>query len=200
MIRRSTLILVAVFVILLGLALYLQRSRKDEAAQGEPTVTLTYLLDLKAETLSRLRISDPAGTSMEILRGADGGWTLVEPSGQPVDVVRIEAAVAQVGGLQVVSTLEELPALNVIGLQPPKYRLAAVGEDGREQVAFVGDQTPTQTGYYAHRDGGPLVVVSKFALDSLLDLFTNPPIQPTPPVTPVTTVEGSAIPEPNATP
>jgi hypothetical protein len=145
--------------------------------------------------LTRLRISDAAGKSVEVSRESGGAWKLVEPAGQPADVTRIESAVTQVGFLQVTSTLEDPPALSVVGLQPPRYRLSAVGQDGKEQVAFIGDQTPTQTGYYAQREGGPLVVVSQFALDSLLELFNNPPVLPTPTTTAAAPGEGSATPE-----
>jgi len=199
MIRRSTWILVGLFIIVLVVALYLQRSDRQAGAEATPTPGVSYLFDGLEGDIQRLTISAAAGDTVEVEGGPDGSWTLVEPAGQQADETRIGSVVSQVQNLQVVSELGDPPALNVIGLNPPAYRLAVTGADGQERVAFIGDVTPTESGYYAHREEGPVVVVSKAAMDSLLGLLETLPVVPSTPAA-TAEVEGTGAPEGTATP
>jgi hypothetical protein len=192
MIRRSTWIMVLVFVIVLGGALYWQRSRQGVEAGGTPTAAVSNLFDTEAQDINVLQLSDAEGNRVEVARGAGDTWTLVEPAGQPADETRINSAVLEAEGLRIVSSLEDPPQLDVIGLEPPRYRLAVTLADGQEQVAFIGDGTPTESGYYARRDGGPVVVVVKPAVDAILDLLTTPPIALTPTLTGTVGITGTA--------
>lgn len=205
MIRRSTWILVGLFVILLAVALYLQRSQQQAEAQATPTPGIAYLFEDLGGEVQRLRITAAGGDSLEVAAGAEGSWTLVEPAGEQADQSRIDSAVSQVQNLRIVSELANPPPVGEVGLDPPAYRLAVTSADGREQVAFIGDLTPIESGYYAHRDGGPVVVVSKFPVDSLLDLLETPPVvTETPTATPEAegtgTPQGTGIEESTPTP
>jgi hypothetical protein len=176
MIRRSTWVLVGLFVVLLTVAYYLQRTNRLSEAQATPTAGIAYLFDGLVGDIQRLRLTSTAGDALEVEGGLEGSWTLVEPSGEQADAARIDSAVSQVQNLRVVSDLENPPALDQVGLDPPAYRLAVTSADGQEHVAFFGNVTPIESGYYARRDSGPLVVVSKAAVDSLLDLLETLPV------------------------
>jgi hypothetical protein len=71
--------------------------------------------------------------------------------------------------------------------------------DGQEYVAFIGDVTPIESGYYARRDGGPVVVVSKAAVDSLIGLVEMPPVVTETPV-PTGEIGGTGTPQATGAP
>lgn len=176
MIRRSTWILVGVFILTLAVAYYLQRSERLAETQATPTPGIAYLFDGLAGEIQNLRISAASGENLEVEGGPEGDWRLVEPAGGQADVARIDSAVSQVQNLRIVSEMENPPPVDQVNLDPPAYRLSVTTADGQEYVAFIGDVTTIQSGYYAHRDGGPVVVVSKPAVDSLIGLLETPPV------------------------
>jgi hypothetical protein len=181
MIRRSTWILVGLFILTLAVAYYLQRSGRLAETQATPTPGIAYLFDGLSGEIQSLRLSSASGENLEVEGGPEGSWRLVEPDGDEADEARIDSGVSQVQNLRIVSELENPPPANQVNLDPPAYQLTVTTADGQEYVAFIGDETPIQSGYYANRDGGPLVVVSKSAVDSLIDLLETPPVvTPTP--------------------
>jgi hypothetical protein len=183
MIRRTTWIFVALFVILLGVLFYLQRADGTGAGAETPTLAAAFFLDTQEKDIDGLRIADDTGQSVAVARGEDGSWTLVEPAGQPADTARIEAAILQAESWRIVDALENAPPADVAGLEPPQYRVEATLSDGGEQTALIGDQTPVQNGYYARLEGGPVVVVAQTSADTLIELLATPPIAVTPSVT-----------------
>jgi hypothetical protein len=176
MIRRSTWMLVALFAVMAGLAWYLQGNPIGGQAEATPTTGMSYLFPTEGSSITSLAISDRQGVSLEVQRDAEGAWTLVGQEGVEADVGRIESAVRHAETLRILSTLETQPDLAIIGLEPPEYRLSITLADGRQQVAFAGSATPTGSGYYAHLDGGELVVVNLFSMDGVLEIFKIPPV------------------------
>lgn len=205
MIRRSTWIVVVVFLAVLLVALYMQRTGQQASADATPTAGVTFLFEDLGEDIRRMRISSASGEAVEVEGSPLGAWTLVEPAGQAADEARISSAVSQVQNLRVVSELENPPAAEEVGLNPPVYQIAITTAGGQEQTAEIGLETPIQSGYYARREGGPIMVVSKSAADILIGLLDSPPvIAPTAPTgsetpgtgTPDGTSEAESTPEP----
>jgi hypothetical protein len=63
----------------------------------------------------------------------------------------------------------------IIGLEDPEYVLTIDFADGGERSVDVGVMTPTESGYYV-RDADKIVIVSRSAIDALLELLTSPPL------------------------
>ncbi len=190
MIRRTTWILVAIFVVLIAVAWILQRSSNSSEAGATPTSEVSYLFNTGDHSIVEMRISNAAGDAVEMKMNPDGSWNLVQPQDKEADTSRIESGISQAEGLQVVSSLDTGLSLDVIGLDPAAYEISVIYEDASSQLALIGDKTPTGSGYYAKLVDGPIQIVSPFSMDGILDLLKDPPIQPTP--TPST--------EPGATP
>lgn len=180
MIRRTTWILLVIFLLVLGGAVIWQRSKDQAVAQVTPTQTLAYLFEANENPVQELTVSSADGKRVIAERGEDGIWKLNEPAGQPADVGRIEEAAANAGALRVLSSLSNPPALNDVGLEPAKYEIRVILTDGQEHIIFIGDKTQTESGYYAFHEGGSLVVVDPFGVDSLIALVNEPPIALTP--------------------
>jgi len=183
MIRRTTWILLGIFLILLVVLLFLQRSGPKGEAETTPTEAVTFLFDPQGKSITGLRIADGTGHAVEVQKVAGSIWTLLEPVGEQADTGRIESAIEQAGSLRVLATLETALELDTIGLNPAAYQITITLDNEQQQTAFVGNLTATQSGYYAFLLGQPEVVVDKINIDGLLELLTNPPIMrtPTPP-------------------
>jgi hypothetical protein len=112
--------------------------------------------------------------------------------------------VSELAALRILNLLATQPAPNATGLDSPAYTLTVGLEDSQQHVIQVGQQTTTGTGYYARMDGGPAQVVSKFSVDTVLELLATPPIQatetPAEPQPVSTTASGTAAPAASATP
>jgi hypothetical protein len=103
--------------------------------------------------------------------------------------------VGQLASLYTVSRLMEIPQMSAMGLEPPAYRLLVITTDGKQSVVSVGSMTPTQSGYYVLSSDRNVYIVSKAALDPVLQLIDTPPVMPTPSPT-----EPGAAPYPTVTP
>lgn len=189
MIRRSTWIILVIFILLVTSVIIWQRVQENQQLQITPTPATSYLLDLESKSITGIAITGPNGQSVAATKGNDGNWTLVEPAGQPADSSRIDAAVGSASGLQVVSTLSKVIDLETLGLNPASYHLELTLDDQTRLNVFIGGLTPTQSGYNVFIEGQPLKVVERFSLEGVLAIVNDPPIlQPTP------TGEGSFLP------
>lgn len=180
MIRRTTWILLGIFLILLVVLVFLQRS--GPKGEGEATLTeaVAYLFDSQGKSIIGLRVTDGTGKAVEVQKVAGSIWTLIEPVGEQADTGRIESAIAQAESLRILATLETALELDTIGLNPAAYQITITLDDEQQQTVFVGNLTPTQSGYYAFLLGQPEVVVDKINIDGLLKLLTDPPVMWTP--------------------
>jgi hypothetical protein len=193
MIRRSTWVVLILFALVLAVAIVFEQSQKGKQAEATPTAQTANLFDTAGRTITALQITDMEGNQVAMKQDDTGAWTLQQPEGMEPDTSRIESAVSQVESLQVTTQLENPPAPDIVGLDSPAYQVEVTFGDGSTQTAFIGDQTPTQNGYYARAGNGPVVIVEKFGVESIVDLVTDPPVIQTP--TP-TAGEGTTTPGP----
>ena len=102
----------------------------------------------------------------------------------------VESAVTQLLSLRTLSTMQQVPDLKAIGLDPPAYRILLTLSDGQQITINVGAATPTGSGYYVLVSERPLYVVNKYGIDAFLELVDSPPIQPLPTLDPEMAPEG----------
>lgn len=205
MIRRSTLVYLVLLLALAG-AYYFLKNRPQPAqtaATAEPTAAVSYLFNAEEGTPSSIRIESKSGETVQIERGADNAWVLTQPVEAKADPAAAEAAASQVTTLRILDRVPDL-APEIVGLENPEYVLTMKFTSGVEQSVDVGVITPTESGYYVREAAGEIVVVSRSAIDSLLDLLQNPPYLETPTPSPLPATETStplpATPEAGAPP
>jgi hypothetical protein len=179
MVRRSTLILLVVFAILVGFAWILQRNqtnKKEADANTTPTKTVSELFNLTGRQVNDINISDSSGNQAEFyLDSTSGNWAI---KGLPIDQAdsfQIESITAQLTALQAVETLTQPPPLDSIGLVEPSYTIIMTTSDGAQLVVRVGDVTPIGSGYYVKVGSDMIVIVDKVVMDDVLGLLTTPP-------------------------
>ena len=184
MIRRPTWILVAVFGFLLILTWYLQNRDVGSDADLAPTSVVSPLFAVTEDEISGIRIVARNGLVVEMVRAEDGtGWTMIVPVGE-ADSEGISEAIRQIAALRIANLLARQPDLSEMGLESPVCTVSVTGVDGSEQVLWIGDLTPTGSGYYAQFAGEPAIVLGKGGVDFLIGLLTEPPILPLEPAGP----------------
>jgi hypothetical protein len=179
--RRSTLVILLLFLALAG-AYYFLNNRpepENEATTPEPTAEITYLFTAEEGTPTSIRIESKAGEVVEVTRDAENAWALILPEKAAADPGSTEAAASQVTTMRI---LERLPtvAAEAVGLDLPDYKLVVKFTSGVERIIEIGVITPTESGYYVRASDGGIVIVSRSAVDSLLTLLTDPPYLETP--------------------
>ena len=182
MIKRSTWIVLGVFLLLLAGAYLWQRNQPEGETGGEatPTPPASVYNNLDATKIKSFQVDDSQGGSMVVERDLTGMWSLVKPQAEATDAGRVEAAISQLTAMMVLSQLDPQPAQDVVGLNAPAYVITLKMSDGTTPVLKVGKVTPTSSGYYVQLDKGPILVVSKIGVDDVVGLVANPPVQLTP--------------------
>ena len=181
MIRRSTLILVVVFLLALAGFLLLNRQQEQAAAQVTPTAAVQPLFNVEASQLTGIQVADAAGREVRLER-ISGAWVLIDPAATATDTASVDSLASQLASLTVRSFIENPPAASATGLEPPAFTIRLQLEDGSRLTAEVGSETPTKSGYYVRLDDNRLAVVSTFSVDGITGVLDNPPIYLTPTV------------------
>ena len=182
MIKRNTLILLALFVALAGFAVYLNYKpytpAPDKNATPFPTMApVEFLFPAEAGDVTRVSIESRAGESVRLER-RNNAWVLTQPFEAKADQGSVEAAASQVGALTVLSRLELDAA--AAGLTSPAYTVTIGFSSGKVFITEIGDATPTDTGYYARKEDGSILVIDMYEMDALLNLLLYPPFLETP--------------------
>jgi hypothetical protein len=192
MVRRSTWILLLIFILLAGAAWALNRFLpKDNAQPGDAQETPGRLFSFTESDVTGLRVSDAAGVTVALQKDASGQWALSEPPAEQTDTERASQAVNQLATLDIVTRLDPDFSLDQGGLVNPAYILAIDLADGKKINASIGRETTIGTGYYVKVDDEPVQVVRKFGLDNLLRLLDEPPVVQTPTPEPTPGVEAT---------
>ncbi len=176
--KRSTWILLIIFVALAGLLFYL--NRQDGAAQDdlelmtETSQPVEFLFTDESGVPLGIQISDTDGNFVEIVRNEEGTWMLKQPTETGANQGMAEGAASQVTALRILSTLDLAP--EYAGLVLPSYLLTVNFSSGETFTVEIGDQTTTESGYYARMAMSDKIhVISKPGVDSLLRLLSDPP-------------------------
>jgi Domain of unknown function (DUF4340) len=184
MVRRSTWILLGVFVVLVGLAWLFQRYQANKAtdvATATPTVTPVKLYALTSTQVNEINIAASTGDKIDLYRDpASSNWAIANLPADQADSVQIESINEQLLSLSVQDTLTESLPLDSVGLVTPAYTISMTTTDGTQLVTYVGSQNAVGDSYYARVDSGQVVLVRKVELDTVLNLLKNPPLLPTP--------------------
>jgi hypothetical protein len=179
MVKRQTWVLLAVFVVLIGLAFFWTRFQNDRK-KSNPTPTPTpqqHIFTMDSAAVASLKITDNvSGKSVMVARDVSGQWKLVDPQAEFTDVASVESAVTQLASLQVTSSLPTNSNLAEYGLDQPAYTITVNVNDGGQLLAQVGSATATNSGYYVLVPGGVPQIVAKYGLDAVLKLLSKPPI------------------------
>ena len=175
--KRSTWIVLVIFLALVGLFFYLNQREGTTSEEGDATPTVApveYLLTDTDGLPSSIEIKSDNGEQVRIERNEAGEWVVKQPVEAEANQGSAEAAASQLTSLRIVSRPEVAPA--DAGLVHPSYELTVGLTSGTVKNVRIGDLTPTGSGYYTSvDDSDEVLIVSKTGLDALLMLVTTPP-------------------------
>jgi hypothetical protein len=199
MIRGSTVVYIILLFLLVGAYLYLNNRERpaDIELTAEPGTEIAqeYLFTAEEGLPTSIRIESKTGETVEVARGAENAWEVIQPVEAQADQAAAEAAATQVTTMRILETVPDVDP-SIIGLEDPEYILTIKFTGGGERKADIGVITPTESGYYL-RDENTIVIVSRSAVDSVLGLLSNPPYAATLTPVPVTPeASESATPQP----
>jgi hypothetical protein len=95
------------------------------------------------------------------------------------DQAAAEAAASQVTTMRILDNVPDLDP-SIVGLEDPEYVLTVTFAAGGQRTVDIGVITPTENGYYVRGAADGILIVSKSAIDALLQLLTHPPYLETP--------------------
>ena len=202
MIRRTTVVYIVLLLVLAGAYYYL--NNREQPADIELTVepgtevAQAYLFTAEEGAPTSIRIEAKSGDTVEVARGADNAWELLQPVKAPADQAATEAAATQVAAMRILDTVPDINP-KIVGLETPESILTVKFTNGGERTVDIGVITPTESGYYVRSTDGKIVIVSKSAIDSLLGILIAPPYLETPTPASVTS-EASTPSSESATP
>jgi hypothetical protein len=178
--RRSTVVFVLLFLAMAGAYYYLKNREQptdtaDIAVTLEPQAETAYLFNPEDGVPNSIRLEAQTGEVVELARNADAenAWVVKRPFEAAADQGSSEAAASQVTTISITNSVPNVDPKDV-GLDVPQYKLVVQFSNGVERIAQIGVLTPTETGYYALKDG-EIVIVNRSGIDALITLLTNPP-------------------------
>jgi hypothetical protein len=188
MIRKQTWILLGVFVILIGLAFYLQKNplKNSAALTPSPTASVSILKDWTSADIIQIDYQDSQGAILHLKQVTSGNWSL-EPEGKPVELGKVEEIRTQILDTQVVTFLDTGADLASIGVNAPLETITLTNTKGDKAVIQIGAKTPIATGYYIRINQNTPVVVNNYSIESILDALKTANLlglTPTPELTP----------------
>lgn len=201
MVRRSTLVVVILFGLLVILAWYVQKNSTGGTEDDVMTSTpMPALFQISEDELSRVQVGSTEDGQLILEKNAQGEWNMVEPSGYETDQDKASSLVNNLLSLTVLNRLETDVSLDVLGLDAPSYRVILKESNGETQTMVIGNITPTDSGYYVKLGEQNPIVVSKTNLGSILEAIDDPPIKITETPTSETQLTETQIPENTPTP
>ena len=178
--KRSTWIVVVIFLALAGILFYLnQREPAEEAVEFTPPAPIEFLFSDSDGTPTSIDIKNGNSEQVVIVRNEAGVWVLEKQIETEAGQASAEAAATQLTSLRIESRPEVAP--EAASLVHPSYILTVETTSGTKKTVRIGDLVPTGIGYYAHINGGDeTIIINQTGLDALLTLLESPPyVEPT---------------------
>lgn len=173
--KRSTVIVLVIFLVMVGLLYYLnQRELPSEEQDATPVPPTEFLFDDGDGLPTSIDIKSDTGEQVTIARNEEGVWVLKQPVETDADQGAAEAAASQLNSLRIESRLEV--DSEAAGLVQPSYILTVETDAGAMNTVRIGDLTPTGIGYYVLvNESEETLIIDKNGLDALLTLVESPP-------------------------
>lgn len=182
--RTGTWVTLLLLAALIGFAYYLNNKTDDTEAIPTPaSIEETFVFGEEDGSLVSIEIKPLDGEAVKAVRNEENIWALELPIEAEADQGLVEAAASQVAALNIVSEVDADPS--ILGLDQPAYLIMLEFADGTKHTLEVGDNTPTNSGYYVRVDNKKIMILTLNGIDSLTTLaqfppYLNPPLPTTP--------------------
>jgi len=181
MIKKNTLILLIIMLVLVATFILLQQKGwLDFTEENGPTATpVPAFVNLDINSINEILFTSSNNEDIVISRVDDMSWEINGKTGQisPGNVAEI---VSQITSLRTLTVLDIAPEGSATGLDIPTYTFTFSLTDGTVLEINIGTSNPTQTGYYAQVYFNKVVVVPKAGIDRIVEIINASKQLPTP--------------------
>jgi hypothetical protein len=183
-IRRGTLILLGVFILLVvAVVVWTRSASQNKPVVPTPTPSQMLINSAYREFIS-VELVDTKGTTVLLKKANNQIWMVEKPDPGTANQDWAIDVINQFSALTVMSTFESPPPPEATGLQQPVRIVTLTDTGGAGVVIKIGNTTATGSGYYVQVDQGSTVLVDKNSLDSALDVLSRMrAVTPTPEIT-----------------
>jgi hypothetical protein len=198
MVRKQTWILLIIFAALLGATFYLQKNPLPASADLTPSPTSSpkVLQGWESSDITWMELKESQGSTIQMVQDAQGNWTLDAEGKEKVETGKAEQLRAEIAEMRAIATLPGDYQLDALGLKVPARTLSIRDKQGKQITVSIGNTDPTESGYYVQVAAQPPVVVDRYTVDGIVDLFNSALPTPTPelesPTTPVNPLQPTA--------
>ena len=175
MVKKPTLILLGIFLVLVAFALWTQQN--PAILKGETTATATAipkpLAAWKIDDTRMIKYEKPGGQALTLRMGKDStSWSLDQDSQIPVDSGKVMQLLSDLTSLQPIVKLETIPDESAMGLGQDSAKITLVNAGGTTVEMLIGKETATSSGVYI-KSGDGYYIVNTSTMTGVTDLLTK---------------------------
>jgi hypothetical protein len=153
---NGLLIAAAVLAVLSGVLYWSNHHKPADDAEASIKPAAPKILTLNSADITRIDVKKP-DSDVTVIKSADK-WQITAPQPLPADQTSVANLASSLSELNSDRLVEDKAAdLARYGLTDPKLQIAVNEKDNKSQKLLIGDETPTNNGYYAKLDGDPRV-------------------------------------------
>ncbi len=197
---RNTLIVVALFALLLGYVYFVEINKTPEQL-GTPVPTpQLQVFSVATNNVKNIEIRDLRAPRQVTLTRTENGWQVQQPQTKNADSPAVDSAVNQLTSLSASRVLTNVTDIAPYGFVTATLEIRLVMSDTTPYALTVGNKTPDGSNYYVVYTGdrSKVFIVPSGSVDSLKSWLDTPPYEPTP--TPTATPTLPETPTPQGTP
>lgn len=154
---RGLLIAAVVLAALSGLVWWSNKEKAAEASKPSADAS-PKLLSIPESDITKIEIRKTGAEPTVLAKNQAGKWAITAPKPLNADQDSVSSVVNTVSSLATDRLIEEKAAdLGQYGLTSPALQVTVTKKDGKAQELLVGDETPTQSGFFATVKGDPRV-------------------------------------------
>ncbi len=170
---------------LIGFTYYLNSKEPIAETEATPAREETFVFGEQDGNVTSIEIkpADADGETVKVARGNENVWALELPFATEADQGLVVAAASQITALKVINEVDA--DASILGLDQPAYVITIEFADGTKRTLEVGDNTPTNSGYYVRLDRKRIMILTLSGIDSLTNLAQFPPYLNTPTPSPL---------------
>jgi hypothetical protein len=163
---RTTLILLAVFAVLLAFVLIFESGGKKAAAAKEKE---DRLVDLASADIQKVQVTKDDGTTLTLAKDDKGDWKITSPLEAKADATEANSLTTTFSSLHIDRVVEKTPKdLKDYGIPRDEVSLWVKGSD-KPVTVLIGMENPLDQSFFAKRADDPRVVLLSSSLKYTLD-------------------------------
>jgi hypothetical protein len=172
-IKRSTWILVAIFIFALAGTIFWDRTHKSNEAKSStvvPTSIPKLFSDMKSEDIVNIEFQNQSNSPIRLEKSPNDQW-IIKDSLQKPPLGKIEQVITTIMSLTPLDILN-LTTLEGTGIPDSKVKINLINRNGTNISLVLGKETSTGSGIYAQKDQEKVVLLHTEAVKELLDLLS----------------------------